>query len=468
MRLHQPVMQLSFLLLVSAIASLQAISATPLGDSQDTSVPSQEYQPSTEEGDDSEMSAPMQTSETPGEQPGFSGLQGFDISNLQPSQALLDNINGHSASKANALSNSNQFDQAQVIDQTLYQPKQQQPHIIITQPAARALRGGYKKYKRSARRHFKFLDWEYPMNETNYQVDDSETSVSPNSIPNGVMGYCNGEDGAYGSTYQLYYPKINQCYNISPKPNVGVMNFSPFAENTFCFFSEANCRGERVCVYRSLSNPSSDGLIVPATTNMLSNGILTNLPRRALLAITSYNEPFYANGSKTGLFYTEALHPYEALVEAGFEVDFASETGTYGVDEHSLSKDFLSEDDQKLNSQLYKAEDLNPADYGLFFASAGHRNPHIAEDIYKRGGVVSAVCHGPAILPGIMDSTTVLIKSANVATIEEGAAAVGAEYVAPPTPFADFTQTDGRVVTGANPASAKSTAVNAIKVFSSL
>ncbi|ORX96058.1 hypothetical protein K493DRAFT_351100 [Basidiobolus meristosporus CBS 931.73] len=46
--------------------------------------------------------------------------------------------------------------------------------------------------------------------------------------------------------------------------------------------------------------------------------------------------------------------------------------------------------------------------------------------------------------------------------------AVGAEYVAPPTPFADFTQTDGRVVTGANPASAKSTAVNAIKVISSL
>ncbi|ORX78052.1 hypothetical protein K493DRAFT_363113 [Basidiobolus meristosporus CBS 931.73] len=165
-------MQLSLLLLVSAIASLQAISASPLGDSQvaftnepcveqqdacyqNTSAPSQEYQPSTEEGDDSEMSEPMQTSESSGEQPGFSGLQGFDISNLQPSQALLDDINGHSSSKANALSNSNQFDQAQVIDQTLYQPKQQQSQIIITQPAARALRGGYKKYKRSARRHFK-------------------------------------------------------------------------------------------------------------------------------------------------------------------------------------------------------------------------------------------------------------------------------------------------------------------------
>ncbi|ORX78058.1 hypothetical protein K493DRAFT_363116 [Basidiobolus meristosporus CBS 931.73] len=119
-------MQLSFLLLVSA---------TPLGDSQDTSVPTQEYQPSIEEGDDSEMGEPMQTSETSGEQTGFSGLHGFDISNLQPSQALLDNINGHSSSKANALSYSNQFDQGQVVDQALYQPKQQQPQIIITQPA---------------------------------------------------------------------------------------------------------------------------------------------------------------------------------------------------------------------------------------------------------------------------------------------------------------------------------------------
>ncbi|ORY03695.1 hypothetical protein K493DRAFT_334165 [Basidiobolus meristosporus CBS 931.73] len=145
-------MQPSFLLLVSAIASLQAISTTPLGGSQ---APSQESQPSIEEVDDSEMSGPMQMSQISGEQPGLSGLQGFDISNLQPSQALLDNINGHSSSKANALSNSSIFDQAQVIDQTLYQPRQQQPQIIITQSAARALRGGYKKYKRSARRHFK-------------------------------------------------------------------------------------------------------------------------------------------------------------------------------------------------------------------------------------------------------------------------------------------------------------------------
>lgn len=238
------------------------------------------------------------------------------------------------------------------------------------------------------------------------------------------------------------------------------------------------------------------------------------LPRKAVIAITSYNDPFYPDGKKTGLFYTEALHPYEALVKAGFQVDLASETGTYGIDEHSTDSTFLDDHDQKiyddsnhpfnvaLNKNLRKASDLNPKDYGLFFASAGHATLYdypdaralqsIAEDIYARGGIVSAVCHGPAILPGIKDTKTgksiidgknvtgfadegevvmgILekIKDDKVPTIESAAAAVNATYHAPPTPFADYSLTDGRVVTGANPASAHSTAAKAIDAFEKL
>lgn len=235
------------------------------------------------------------------------------------------------------------------------------------------------------------------------------------------------------------------------------------------------------------------------------------LPRKALIAVTSYNEVFYQDGTKTGLFYTEALHPFEELVKAGFEVDLATETGTYGVDEHSVTSQFLDANDQaiynnpnhpfnvKLNKELKKASVVNAEDYGLFFASAGHASIYdypkarglqsIAENIYARGGVVSAVCHGPAILPGIVDKTTgqsVIrgktvtgfttlgeeqmglldkIKGDKVLTIEEGAADVGAKYVSPAQPFDDFSVIDGRVVTGANPASAKSTAIKAIQVF---
>lgn len=239
-----------------------------------------------------------------------------------------------------------------------------------------------------------------------------------------------------------------------------------------------------------------------------------SVPRKALIAITSYNGVFYADGKRTGLFFTEALHPFEALTKAGFEVDLATETGTFGYDEHSLQKEFVTAEDEavyknpahpfmfKLKTQLMKASDAKKEEYGLFFASAGHASIYdypkarglqsIAEDIWSRGGVISAVCHGPAILPGVLDGTTgqsiiagkavtgfttegevvlhVLekIKQDKAPTIEEGAATVGAKYLAPLHPFDDFSITDGRVVTGANPASARSTAERAIKAFDSL
>ena len=95
-----------------------------------------------------------------------------------------------------------------------------------------------------------------------------------------------------------------------------------------------------------------------------------DLQRKALISITSYNGVIYPDGTKTGLFFTEALHPFEVLTQAGFEVDLATETGTYGLDDLSLTRQFLAGDDKavfenpkhpfnvKLNSQLKKASDL--------------------------------------------------------------------------------------------------------------
>ena len=54
------------------------------------------------------------------------------------------------------------------------------------------------------------------------------------------------------------------------------------------------------------------------------------LPRKAVIAISSFNGAIYPDGHKTGLFFTEALHPFEVLTAAGFEVDLASETGPSG------------------------------------------------------------------------------------------------------------------------------------------
>jgi len=108
------------------------------------------------------------------------------------------------------------------------------------------------------------------------------------------------------------------------------------------------------------------------------------LPRKVLIAISSFNGPIDPAGHKTGLFLSEALHPYEVFVAADFDVDLASETGTFGLDFNSLQPPFLSGSSKaiynnpdhpfmvKLNSQLKKASDLKKEEYGVFFASAGH------------------------------------------------------------------------------------------------
>jgi putative intracellular protease/amidase len=239
-----------------------------------------------------------------------------------------------------------------------------------------------------------------------------------------------------------------------------------------------------------------------------------DLQRKALISITSYNGVIYPDGTKTGLFFTEALHPFEVLTQAGFEVDLATETGTYGLDDLSLTSQFLAGDDKavfenpehpfnvKLNTQLKKAADLKMDEYGLFFASAGHAALYdyptarglqsIAADVWDRGGIVTAVCHGPVLLPGVIDAKTgksiiagksvtgftiegeiVLkvwdkLKSDRVPPVVEAVTKAGADYSSPMHPFDDYSITVGRLVTGANPASARSAAERALKAFNDL
>jgi putative intracellular protease/amidase len=151
------------------------------------------------------------------------------------------------------------------------------------------------------------------------------------------------------------------------------------------------------------------------------------LPRRALISITSASATLFQGKETTGLFISEALHPYNVLIAAGFEVDFASETGSYTPDWLSQQPDFLNGDDlatwnnvnssfrQKLDN-MPKAADVDGNNYGIFYASAGHAAlidyptatglKRIAAQVWANGGIVASVCHGPAIFTNLIDKAT--------------------------------------------------------------
>ncbi|CCH62531.1 hypothetical protein TBLA_0H02470 [Henningerozyma blattae CBS 6284] len=236
--------------------------------------------------------------------------------------------------------------------------------------------------------------------------------------------------------------------------------------------------------------------------------------KKAVIALTSHSGPFFADGKKTGVFSVETLYPYHIYRDNGFEVDFVSIDGKFGWDDYSLASDFLSGKDlEEFND---KTSDFNVTlrniktpdqilkninDYKIFYASAGHGCLYdyptatglheIASKIYENNGVVAAVCHGPVIFEGIMDLKTGkklvegksvtaftdigekilkvddIMKDKGFDTPETALWKLGAKYLSPIGPFDDYSITDGRVVTGANPASASSTAirsVNALKV----
>ena len=195
-------------------------------------------------------------------------------------------------------------------------------------------------------------------------------------------------------------------------------------------------------------------------------------------------------------------------------MDLASETGKFGLDDVSLTDPFLSGSDKailrnpkhpfnvQLNSQLRKASDLKKKSTGcslpppviprsttIPLQRVFRQSPQASGN--EGASVLGTVCHGPAILPGVIDSKTgrsiiegktvtgftiegelifrILdkLRADNVLPVVEAVTKVGAFYSSPMGAFDDYSVTSGRVVTGTNPA-VREGAERAVKVFASL
>lgn len=211
------------------------------------------------------------------------------------------------------------------------------------------------------------------------------------------------------------------------------------------------------------------------------------MTQRILIAVTSHAQKGNT-GEPTGAYLPEITHPLEVFRKAGFEVDYVSVRGGRvpldGVDRKDpVNAAFL--DDPSAVDKLHASAApgaIEPGKYAAIFFAGGHGTmwdfpddptlPKLAASIYDGGGVVGAVCHGPAGLVNVkLASGQYLVAGKDVAafTNDEERAAGLAEVVpflladklvergAKHHPAANWQKqvvTSERLVTGQNPASA--------------
>ncbi|WP_220488856.1 type 1 glutamine amidotransferase domain-containing protein [Pseudoalteromonas sp. SR43-3] len=211
---------------------------------------------------------------------------------------------------------------------------------------------------------------------------------------------------------------------------------------------------------------------------------------KILFVLTSHNK-MGSLDMKTGFWLGELTHPYYVLADAGFEVDVASiDGGMAPIDPKSL--DFSDENnarfinDKKLMASIINTkaiEDVNSEDYQAVVYVGGHgtmwdfsnneRINKLTVSIYERGGIVSAICHGPAALTDVkLSNGQYLVKGKKLAVFtNEEESNVGLTEVVPfslqdtlmskgakhiyGAPWTVNVVNDRRVITGQNPQSAR-------------
>ncbi|QZD33729.1 Intracellular protease [Acinetobacter lwoffii] len=155
-----------------------------------------------------------------------------------------------------------------------------------------------------------------------------------------------------------------------------------------------------------------------------------------------------------------------------------------------------SADAYHLNNTL-KPTDVKASDYKAIYFTGGHgvmwdfpNNPELtalAEQIYRQGGVVSAVCHGVAGVLALKDEQgQPLIANRKVTgfsnreevlsgmkkqvpfSLEDQLKSKGSKYSEGFLPFTSFVVVDDRIITGQNPQSPREVGVEVMRKLSTI
>lgn len=214
-----------------------------------------------------------------------------------------------------------------------------------------------------------------------------------------------------------------------------------------------------------------------------------------------YDDPSH----QTGLWLSELTHAWHVFEEHGFEQSLVSSAGGASpLEPRSLkfpsydktAKAWRSDPARMaLLENTAKPEEINSADFDAIYFTGGHAVMYdflnseglqrITREIFEPGGIVSSVCHGYCgLLNTKLSDGSYLVagrKMTGFAWQEEVLARVnklvpynaeeevkkrGALYQKAKLPFVSYTVTDGNLVTGQNPGSAKETAEKVVTALS--
>ena len=253
-------------------------------------------------------------------------------------------------------------------------------------------------------------------------------------------------------------------------------------------------------------------LVVPDST--IDIKAQAKQPHKVLIVVTSHG--ILGNTSlPTGLWLPEMTHPYYTLKNAGLDIVVSSpKGGNTPIDPYSIpsnpsgtnrddpiTQKFLStrSDVEKINNTV-PLSDIDPKGFyavvfpggnGATYDFPSDRNVNrMAGAIYEQGGIVAAVCHGPAdILNATLSNGTHLIKGAKVTGFSNEEEAIteiliGKKNVVPfflenelPKGGATYEKTyvheplvvvsgeGGRLITGQNPESATNVGEKIVEVL---
>jgi putative intracellular protease/amidase len=210
--------------------------------------------------------------------------------------------------------------------------------------------------------------------------------------------------------------------------------------------------------------------------------------KKVLIPVTNH-ATLGTTDQENGTFAPELTHAVHVLKEAGIDYEVASIKGgkapIYGqdIEGDDVNSSMLADEDfQNRVNNTIPVSQVNIADYDAVFYPGGFgllSDLATNEDFaklsaahYENGGILAAVCHGPAaLLPIILSNGESLLATKSVAgftreeeidygtindvpfLLEEALTRAAARFNKV-QPWGSFVIEDGRVITGQNPASA--------------